>query len=244
MRRSPAVILVAALALAALTARLGFWQLDRAAQKNERQASIDQRRALPPLQGEAVLARSLAELQAQLWRAVTVQGRWAAAHTVYLDNRPMNSRVGFIVLTPLLLDDGTAVIVQRGWQPRDALDRTRVLEPPTPQERVTVLARIAPAPARLYEFEASKTGTIRQNLDLEAFGAETGLRLRPLSLQQLTSDSAAVDGLLRDWPQPAADVHKHYGYAFQWFALSLLTLVLYAWFQIIRPKRSAGRRVD
>lgn len=45
-----------------------------------------------------------------------------------------------------------------------------------------------------------------------------------------------TDGLQRDWPQPAADVHKHYGYAFQWFALSALTLILYVWFQIIRPR--------
>jgi surfeit locus 1 family protein len=45
-----------------------------------------------------------------------------------------------------------------------------------------------------------------------------------------------ADGLLRQWPPPAADVHKHYGYAFQWFALSALVLVLYVWFQILRPR--------
>jgi surfeit locus 1 family protein len=32
-------------------------------------------------------------------------------------------------------------------------------------------------------------------------------------------------------------VHKHYGYAFQWFSLSLLTVGLYVWFQLIQPRR-------
>jgi surfeit locus 1 family protein len=46
------------------------------------------------------------------------------------------------------------------------------------------------------------------------------------------------DGLLRQWPEPAADVQKHYGYAFQWFALCALILGLYVWFQIVRPRRT------
>ena len=40
----------------------------------------------------------------------------------------------------------------------------------------------------------------------------------------------------RDWPRPALDVHKHYGYAFQWFALAALIAGLYVWFQLIRPR--------
>ena len=236
MKRSPAVILLAALCLSALTARLGFWQLDRAAQKVQRQASIDERRQRPPLR-ETELARTAPELDAQVHRPTVVEGRWDPAHTVYLDNRQMQGRPGFYVVTPLLLDDGTSVLVQRGWQPRDPVDRTRVTAPPTAPGRVTVQGRIAPAPARLYELGTDAASAIRQNLDIESFGAETRLRLRPLSILQLQADGSAPDGLLRDWPQVSADVHKHYGYAFQWFALSALTIALYVWFQLIRPRR-------
>jgi surfeit locus 1 family protein len=59
------------------------------------------------------------------------------------------------------------------------------------------------------------------------------LRLRPVSLLQ---ESPADDGLQRDWARPAADVHKHYGYAFQWFALCALIGGLYVWFRLLRPK--------
>ena len=160
--------------------------------------------------------------------------------TIYLDNRQMHGRPGFFVVTPLQLEDGSALIVQRGWLARAMLDRSKVTAPDLPDGPVSLLGRIAPPPARLYEFDSAASGPIRQNLVLDAFAQETRLKLRPLSLLQLDEPATAHDGVLRDWPQPAADVHKHYGYAFQWFALSLLTLGLYVWFQFVRP--ALGRR--
>ena len=234
-RARPLVVLLAALGLAALTARLGVWQLDRAAQKEALQAAVDSRRDAPELPA-AELARTPEEAAAQHHRRTVLLGQWREAHTVWLDNRQMQGRPGFFVVTPLVLADGSAVLVQRGWQPRDAADRTRVTRPPAPEGLVQVAGRIAPPPARLYEFAATGEGPIRQNLDLPSFSRETGLVLRPLSLMQLEGPGAPADGLLREWPAPAASVHKHYGYAFQWFALSALSIVLYVWFQLVRPR--------
>jgi surfeit locus 1 family protein len=120
--------------------------------------------------------------------------------------------------------------------PRDAEDRSRVTSVPTPEGPVGVAGRIAPAPSRLYDLGTDAPGPIRQNLDLDAFARETRLALRPLSIVQEDRGDAPADGLLRKWPLPAANVHKHYGYAFQWFALCALVIGLYAWFQIIRPR--------
>jgi surfeit locus 1 family protein len=240
MRRSRALVLIAAIGLASLTARLGVWQLDRAAQKQAIQASIDTRRDLPALPaGE--LARTLDAAREQHYRRIELEGRWLADRTVYLDNRPMDGRVGFIVLTPLLMGDGSAVVVQRGWLPRDAVDRTRIAPYRTPEGTVRVLGRIAPSPGRLYEFDGAASGPIRQNVDVVEFARETGLVLHPLSVQQMADPGLADDGLRRLWPIITADVHKHYGYAFQWFALSALTIALYVWFQLIRPRRRAAR---
>jgi surfeit locus 1 family protein len=139
-----------------------------------------------------------------------------------------------LVVTPLRLTDGSAVVVQRGWVPRDPHERTALPAIPTPEGLVHLNGRIAPPPARLYEFAESSPGRIRQNLDLPSFARETGLELRPLSIVQ---EDALNDGLLRDWPAAAVDVSRHYGYAFQWFALSALVTGLYVWFQLIRPRR-------
>jgi len=242
LARQAGVVLLATVLGVALTARLGWWQLDRAAQKNALQAALDSRRAMPPLPA-AELARDEAAAAQQHHRRVQLQGRWVPEATVYLDNRQMGGRPGFFVVTPLLLDDGTAVAVQRGWQPRSMLDRTAVVVPPTPAGSVNVAGRIAPPPGRLYEFAGAASGPIRQNLPLDDYGHEWRLRLRPFSVLQESAQPGGRqplnDGLLQQWPLPAADVHKHYGYAFQWFALSALMFGLYVWFQLIRPRRRA-----
>lgn len=231
------LILLAALCAALLTARLGVWQLDRAAQKEALRAATLQRGALPPLEA-AQLARDAAEAGPQIHRRIAVTGHWLHRFTVFLDNRQMGGRPGFFVVTPLRLDDsGDCVLVQRGWVARDPVDRTHLPALAAPQDRVRVVARIAPPPSRLLEFSADEAGPIRQNLDPGAFSREIGMAVRPLSLLQLEPEnSASPDGLLRDWPLPAQDIQKHHGYAFQWFAMSLLIAGLYVWFQLIRPR--------
>ncbi len=230
------VVLAATLLMMALTARLGLWQLSRAAQKEALQASLDSRRVLPPLP-PAELARTVDAAAQQYHRSIRVTGRWLPQHTVFLENRQFNGRPGFYVLTPLEMAPGDVVIVQRGWAPRDGRDRSLLPAVPTASGPVLIEARIAPPPGRLYSFATEERGELRQNMDLAAFGRETGLVLRPLSLLQV--DAGTDDGLVRDWPAPAVDVHKHYGYAFQWFALCALCAVLYVWFQLIRPRRRA-----
>jgi len=236
LTRRAVVLLVATLAGAALTAGLGRWQLGRAAQKIAVQDALDSRRLLPPLP-LAELARTQAQAREQEYRAVVVAGRWLPERTVYLDNRPMNGHAGFFAVTPLVLDDGSAVLVQRGWLPRDAVDRTKVAAPPLPAEPARVAGRVATSLSRAYQIGSAGSGAIRQNLDLDAFAAETGLRLRPLAIVQENGPLTPADGLQRDWPRPAADVQKHYGYAVQWFAMAALIIGLYVWFQLIRPRR-------
>lgn len=224
---------IAAVLAATATARLGLWQMDRAAQKQALHDMLVQREASPTLDN-ASLAWEAQAAAAQHWRPVRLRGRWVAERTVYLDNRQMDGRPGFFVLTPLLVGPGDAVLVQRGWIPRDTQQRDRLAPVDTPSGEVELTGRIAPPPSRLYEFEGAASGPIRQNVELGAFSRETGLALRPLSVQQQGPPS---EGLRRDWPAPAVGIAKHHGYAFQWFALSTLIVGLYVWFQLVRPRR-------
>lgn len=236
------LIAAAALAAALLTARLGWWQLDRAAQKLAQQAAAEERARLPAIDRPEQLATSAAVAPALRHRGLRLAGRWSPAHTVYLDNRQMNGRPGFFVVTPLVLADGSALLVQRGWMPRDFRERSRVSEVPTPEGEVIVQGRIALPPDRLYELGADEGGRLRQNLDIDVFARETGLRLRPLSLLLADSPASAGDGLRRDWPAPSSGAAKNRGYAAQWFALSALIVVLYVWFQLVQPYRRRNAR--
>lgn len=239
-RASRAVVLLAAVAAAASTARLGLWQLDRAAQKTAIQQAKVERTGLPPLDA-AGLARDASQAPQQVHRRVQLRGRWDAAATVILDNRTMQGQTGFFVVTPLVLDEGGTVVVQRGWLPRNRVDRTRLPEYRTPEGPVRVEGRIALEPSRLYELGASGDGLIRQNLDLAAYAQALRRPLLPVVVVQDEPSPPLGDGLLRRWAEPASDVHKHHGYAFQWFGLSTLVVTLYVWFQLIKPRRRRTR---
>jgi surfeit locus 1 family protein len=101
---------------------------------------------------------------------------------------------------------------------------------------VEVEGRLAPEPSALLELggAAQAVGAIRQNINLAAYGRATGLDLMPLSVQQQAPVEAPF---VRDWPSPVVNVQKHYGYAFQWFAMCALVVGLYVWFQLIQPWR-------
>ncbi|MEJ7685493.1 MAG: SURF1 family protein [Variovorax sp.] len=226
---------------------LGNWQLSRAGQKEALQAEIDAQKSLAALDQQTFLESGKAT--SALHRQVRLRGLWLAPHTIYLDNRQMHGVPGFHVVTPFAIEGSEqTVLVQRGWLQRNFTDRTQLAPVDTPAGLVELTARIAPPPSRLLDLgkkaapassaqAATGSSLIRQNLDLEAFRAETGLPLRTdVSLQQT---GMASEGLQRDWPAPALGVEKHYGYAFQWFGLAALVVFLYVWFQFIAPFRRA-----
>ena len=204
------------------------------------QAAIAERQRLPALDG-ASLAQALSDDQARelLHRAITLRGQWLADRTVFLDNRPMARQTGFYVLTPLrLTGSDRVVLVQRGWAPRHQVDRSLLPPVQTPTGEVQVSGRIAAHPPRVYQLGQEQGGAIRQNLDLDAWRAETGLPLAPVLVVQT---GAASDGLQRDWPEAASGVEKHYGYTFQWFGICTLIGLLLLWFQVVRPLYRARR---
>lgn len=228
------LVSIAAAVTVGITGALGFWQLSRAAQKQALEHRIEERATLAPL-GAAELLPAPPDFDALVHRPVVLRGRWLAAASVYLDNRPMAGRSGFILVTPLQPTGfGQAILVQRGWVPRDFQDRGKVPDVATPTDEVEVHGRLAPPPSRLFELGAAESGRIRQNLDLDAVEQASGMSLPPLSVLQA---GVSPEGLLREWPRFESAVHKHHGYAAQWFAMSAVAAGLYAWFQLISPRR-------
>jgi surfeit locus 1 family protein len=226
------LVTLAAVLGAAATLALGFWQWGRAQQKIALHEAMQARAALPAVDASVWLAAPGQFTH----RRVRLRGQWVADRTVYLDNRQMQARPGFYVVTPLRLEGmPVAIAVQRGWVPRNFEHREQLPQVATPAGTVEIEGRLAPPPAKLYEFAGAGQGAIRQNLDLAAFRDETRLPLlTEASVQQMGPPS---EGLLRDWPQAGSGAEKNYGYAFQWWALSALIATLYVWFQFIAPRR-------
>jgi surfeit locus 1 family protein len=227
------VVTLATVFTMAVTAALGFWQLDRAGQKRALQERIEQRGQLAPWSTSELLEAP--DVQAGLHRTVQLRGRWVQDATLFLDNRQMNARVGFFVITPLQLQGSDrAILIQRGWVARDFNDRSRVPVVVTPDGDVRLEGRLAPPPGRLFQLGEAGSGPIRQNVDIPGLAQAFDLSLLDISVLQTGN---ATDGMQREWPRVAAGVEKHHGYAFQWFGLCTLAGVLYVWFQFISPRR-------
>jgi surfeit locus 1 family protein len=156
---------------------------------------------------------------------VAARGRFIAEHTVLLDNKLRRGRAGYEVLTPLRLTGSDAhVLVNRGWvaagASRDVLPGIRT---PAAEQRIEGIA-LERLPHAL-QAGAAAGGKVRQNLDLGAFAAETGLRLESVVIEQ---HSEVDDGLLRDWPRPDLGIERHESYALQWYSFAALAIALLA----------------
>ena len=136
------------------------------------------------------------------------------------------------------------VLVNRGWVAADA-DRTVLPEVALAPAQVTLEARVHVPEADAFTLAKAgqiEAGRVWQAVDLSHLAARADVSLPLCSMSGAgvaclaswlalqTSDTA--DGLVRDWPLPAAGIDRHRGYAFQWYCLAALAAALtagYAW---------------
>ncbi len=218
----------------ALACALGVWQLSRAAEKQARADALASRSSAPPLQVTAALLTA----ETAALRQVETRGRFDPAYTVFLDNRVYKGVPGYQVLMPLVLAGGGErrqhVLVDRGWIAGTG-DRIRLPAVRTPDGEVTITGLAVEPGGRFLELSAKTgEGNVWQNLVLERYRQATGLAIQPFVIRQY---SAVDDGLVRDWPAPDFGIDRHYGYAFQWFALGITLLIFFLVTHVRRTRR-------
>jgi surfeit locus 1 family protein len=206
----------------ALAVSLGNWQLDRGAQKRAMKARFDAQAAQPPIY---VGAEELPGEDMDLRHAET-RGVFEPRYAVFVDNRIHRGVPGYHVVMPLRVEGSDRyVLVNRGWIARPAL-RSEVPAVRTPEGTV-IVAGTAMIPGRrtLELSDAVIEGRIWQNLTIPRYRKAMPLKIQPFVIRQ---ESALDDGLVRAWDPPDFGVEKHYGYAFQWFALAATLFGFYA----------------
>jgi surfeit locus 1 family protein len=142
-------------------------------------------------------------------------------------------------MTPLLLDDQSAVLVQRGWVPLDGKDLSAVPRLSEPKELVRIQGRLIPPPSKWLDLQdpesmpESGTSPIRHNIDITQLRQRWGYSIVAVVLQTDPSDAE----MKREWSMPASTAGTNQGYAFQWFAMCAAVCVMALWFLIIQPLR-------
>ena len=212
------------LALVVLFVNLGFWQLRRLDEKRERNARIEARRDAEPV-GVAVALRDGPE--AAEYRRVRTQGRWDADETVLVRSRALNERAGYDVLTPLQADDGTTIVVNRGFAPVGSGGEPAILRAVRPTAATATVEGVLRASEERGRFgpeDATGRQDVVNRVDLRRLQEQSDHDLAPLFLQATTVHPAPV-AVPIPRPPPSTDEGPHLGYAGQWFIFATVGAV-------------------
>jgi surfeit locus 1 family protein len=215
-------LLVAAIVLGCLWA--GFWQLRRL---DERRDAIDRYEArtameVAPVEDLLEVDSSDAAVAEVALRPATATGTYLADGEVTVRNRSLDGAPGHWVVTPLLLPDGTAVLVNRGWVPLAVVDDLTTVAPPDgevvvrgtlsePQERGR-LGAVDEGGEDVVDFARVDVDLIAERLDVPALPAYLTLDAQDPPQAELPVPVDVVD------PEEG----PHLGYAVQWFIFAAI----------------------
>ena len=226
--------------------QLGRWQLDRMEWRRELNATVMARWNAEPIDLSDGQIDDAAALE---YRRVLAQGRFDYDHQIIWNNQSFNGQPGVGLVTPLLLDDGTAILVDRGWIPyQDAELAARG------EYDEAVAASII---GRAHDSQTAQ-GDVPPpaepqaewfRIDVEAIQPQMPYELLPFFLVQLPEAGRAFDALPgRDAAalNPVYDLRDpsmHLSYALQWFTFALI--FGFGYVQLVRlQERRAVRKAD
>ncbi|MEV4202500.1 SURF1 family cytochrome oxidase biogenesis protein [Micromonospora globbae] len=241
-------ILALTLVAATVMVFLGNWQLDRYRGRTEINERIDAGARMAPTPLRDALSAPTggagtagpAPAEDKVWTRVTVTGRYDPSNMVLVRSRTVDSRVGFEVVTPLVLGDGTAVLVDRGWIPPAPGGATaRPDLPATPSGEVTVVGRV-------HESESGAGAVERRDGRLETRRIAVPRLARELpypvygAYLLLDEQTPAADPAFTAVPIGHTNNWQNFGYVVQWWLFAGMTLFGYGWAARREARRAAG----
>ncbi|WP_037733099.1 SURF1 family protein [Streptomyces megasporus] len=249
LSRQWVILTLVALLLIPAMVWLGFWQFHRHEERVARNDLIATSLASEPVAVDELVAPGRGPEGDDRYRPVTATGTYDTRHEVVVRQRTAadGKRIGYHVLTPLVREDGTAVLVNRGWIPA-AGDLTKFPDvPKAPSGEVTVTGRLM----------ADET---------ESGGVKEKAGLPPRQVMLIDSERAAREmdrpvlggyvALAGTSPEPSGEqpqllpepdhdsIGSHLAYAFQWWLFAAGVPV--GWVVLVRREHrdrlAAGER--
>ena len=216
---------------------LGMWQLSRAEQKR---TFFDQQKTGLASSEVLDLSNGIEDnIKSLRYKKVQVVGHYDKAHQFFLDNQISSGKVGYFVMTPLIIDRSLkAVLVNRGWVPLNQ-DRSNLPDINIINEQVVIKGRINYFPSvgiKLTGAEIPTAGwpSVLQVIDVSVLSEKLGYSIAAF---QVELDKELPEGFKRDWQVTAIMLpEQHVAYAVQWFALAATLTVLFFWYSIKRSK--------
>lgn len=207
--------------LATLFVNLGLWQTKRGAEKTQIELL---HQVADHISFENALAGE------RRFAHIEVSGHYDPVRHVLLDNQMWNGHAGVHVFTPFHTLSGTTILVNRGWLPL-AANRLSMPDVPTPEHETVLrgMLNIVPVPGRMLgdadKMQQDQWPQLVTYLNLEDISKSLEQPLANWIIQLAASEQSGFDG--RDWKPVFLTSRKHKGYAFQWYALAVISIVLW-----------------
>ena len=200
---------------------LGIWQIERAANKEGLLQDFNTEQESPPTRLTS---------QSPNWSRVFVDGVFDSSRQILIDNQIHNGKVGYKIFTPFRFDDNKIVLVDRGWigqgQSRSDLPQLNILE-----KKSRIIATVtSPEQGVLAgsELLTNEWPRVSQSKAVDVIASAFNEPILDIVLV-LDPGSSQITEFIQIKPFAITPV-KHYGYAMQWFTMSivLLGMFLYA----------------
>ncbi len=218
--------------LLALFVTLGTWQLGRGDVKSEIEDAVKNQE-----QDFEAIGLPLVNLEKWRYKKVKLAGHYDTKKQFLLDNQIRDGGTGYNVLTPFYVEKyKTWVLVDRGWLPQGT-SRDQLPEVEFQDNGANIVGRIYVPYDQAYSLggiaDGEDSGWPRriQFVDYQQLGSRIGQTLQPFTLRL---DAQQANGFRRDWAGTTLTAKKHYGYAFQWYAMAFALVVLW-WMYSIKP---------
>ncbi|GLW30874.1 hypothetical protein Areg01_38140 [Actinoplanes regularis] len=235
---TPRWLAAAALAViaAVIMVMLGNWQLRRYHERTDINNRIDAADSVQAVPLTSVLGRPTAQGvpgaspgKALAWTKVTVTGHYDPTGEIQARGRTVDGEVGFEILTPLMLADGTAVLIDRGWVPSPAGGAGAAPQvPAAPSGEVTVVGQI-----HLSESRPAPIGRRDGRLDTRRVNLPKLAPELPFPVYGayvlVTDQTPANDPAFARVPIGHEDAWQNGGYAVQWWLFSVMALLLFGY---------------
>jgi surfeit locus 1 family protein len=231
---------LAMLLLCALFLWLAVWQWDRAAYKRELLAEYQAQGTRKPVSMDALLQDPTLESFPTYLR-VSAAGSYDSGHQILLQDMTHEDQVGYEVLTPLLMQGGAVVLVDRGWVAGDEKGNPPDVSVSGAPRQLLASIGLLPEPGiRLGQAAAPSKDWPKLMF------YPTLQDIRPFFGQKLMKpvlhlEPDQPDGYVRD---TALDVglppSRHLGYAFQWTMLAIAVFVVWLVVNLRRSRKKQG----
>lgn len=211
------------LVLAGACVQLGRWQLNRLDERKSRNDVTRSNLAAPTAPLDDVVGPSRVVGPQHDWRTATVTGRYDATKQVVLRYRNVRDKPGFEIVTPLVLANGSAVLIDRGFLARQGGELAPGTIPSVPTGEVTITGRLRRSERGGHTSGGVPVDGTARLINGPEFATALGLNLYDGYLT-VDQQSPAADPAFAGFPGPEIDDGPHFFYALQWFFFALLAI--------------------